>query len=146
MDIASDKVKDISTRRALIRRFNNILHETEHDVAVGTGINRKVRTEGTATADILPTTGNAANAILAATVIQKKAANQHKDAPIKFLPKTLPLLSHLVNTQLEMPDPKYNALGRSVSLGDYGLVVSGAGKLMVGRILTFYSKSGGKHG
>ncbi|KAF9493217.1 hypothetical protein BDN71DRAFT_1432673 [Pleurotus eryngii] len=142
----SQRSKPLGLGRLKVTEINvESLVELQHDVAAGTGVNCKVRTEGTATADILPTTSNAANAILAATVIQKKAANRRKDAFVKFLPKTSPLLSHLVNAQLEMPDPKYNAPGRSVSLGDYGLVVSSAGKLMVGRILTFYSKLGGKH-
>ncbi|KAL4250323.1 hypothetical protein AB1N83_013892 [Pleurotus pulmonarius] len=140
----SDK-EQVSARRAIIQRYHEVLRETEHAVPAGTGINRKVRTEGATITEILPTTGNAANAALAATVIQKKAANRRKEAFTKFLPKTSSLIAHLVTARLKAPDLNVSN-GQPLDLGDYGIVMTAAGKLMVARIITFGSKSGGKHG
>ncbi|KAH7904198.1 hypothetical protein BJ138DRAFT_1240158 [Hygrophoropsis aurantiaca] len=129
--------KEVTIRTNLIREFEAVLKE-QQDRSIGTGVERATRWTGssnrpTTTSSGLPS-GNAANAASVAKAAAKKALNRRKAI---FKEAGMPLLPVIGEGRITMLRP--------LVLGDYGVFSTDAG-LMIGKVITLYTKGAGKNG
>ncbi|KAF8167513.1 hypothetical protein B0H34DRAFT_854442 [Crassisporium funariophilum] len=138
---------ETTMRGKIIRELHETLKEAQDDIAIGTGVNRKVRwtdnrvpapggREGIVGGVAAPevSAGNSANAALAAASVAKKAAERRKHI---FTKAGVPNFAELKDARVTMLRP--------LQVGDYGVIVNPSG-VMVGRVIALYSKTGGKNG
>ncbi|KAJ6587364.1 hypothetical protein B0H10DRAFT_2234035 [Mycena sp. CBHHK59/15] len=121
-----------SMRRQILRRFHEILKESDQARALGTSVERKARWNMGSTGST--GSGNAANAAAAASAVATKAATRRAKL---FKDAKVPLL-HLVTAGGVTPLKK-------LAVGDFGIVWTENG-LRVAQVQAMYSKGGGKHG
>ncbi|KAJ7814952.1 hypothetical protein B0H14DRAFT_2603776 [Mycena olivaceomarginata] len=121
---------ELSMRRQILRKFHEILKESEQARAPGTAVERQARWNIGSTS----TTGNAANAAVVASATATKAATRRSKLFKEAKVPRYPLISVGGVSQL-----------KKLAVGDFGIIWTENG-LRVAQVQAMYSKGGGKHG
>ncbi|KAJ7659816.1 hypothetical protein DFH06DRAFT_1326841 [Mycena polygramma] len=123
-------VSEESTRRKILRRYHELLKESDQTRGAGTTVERQARWQQK------PAAGNAANAAAASAAVATKAATRRtklfKEAKLEARH-----LAAVTNAGITHFKP--------LAIGDFGIIWTELG-LRVGKVEALYCKGGGKNG
>ncbi|KAF9486601.1 hypothetical protein BDN71DRAFT_1405897, partial [Pleurotus eryngii] len=129
----STPVTEESLRHKLIRRFHEALR-LQDEQGLTTGAARHIRwLEGSSTATVTSTTGNAGNATIVADTLRDKALQRRAGL---FLAAKVPRINELTSARVSSVMP--------LRIGSFGFIATDT-SIMIGKVVALYAKSGGKN-